>query len=311
MSVTEWAVTECVNHAQRRDARSFHGAGRAAACVAAALLAMLGPARAQSGSAIQAQLIQEYVDAFKPHDIVPVLIPIGQEAGDVLDKLGEEFVHRRAECFTSLVAREEPSRLPNLDLGAAAALRLGLGLSQLGEADLHALGSNRVVVRFDNVTVQTVSQGALRQAVNAQACPEIARLINKDPEALKQDTFLVGTVFWARSIVRIDRDRQAGAGVSASWLTALASRLGLRLRAEGGGDVDSARTVELSNTEPLPIGFRPAMIRIDPGQRDYRSVECGSNRSCIVEFNSNRESDRKALGDWIDRQLPQAVPGTR
>lgn len=281
------------------------------AIAAIALLTLPGPAHPQTGAAPQAALIQEYVAAFKPHDIVPVLIPIGQEVGDVVDKLGEEFIHRRAECFGNLTSREEPSRLPNLDLGAEAAVRLGLGLSQIGEADLHALGSNRVIVRFEHVTVQTVSQGALKQTVNAKVCPEVARLINKDPEALKETTFLVGTVFRATSVVRIDRQRQAGAEAGTSWLTAFAKRFGLKLRAEADANVESAGTVELSNTEPLPVAFRPALIRIDPGQPGYRSAEGRPDRPVIVEFNPDRESDRQALEGWINRQLPQVLSTPR
>jgi hypothetical protein len=283
-------------------------------CLAIASIAVLtlpGPAQAQTDAAPQAALIQEYVGAFKPHDIVPLLIPMGQEVGDVVDKLGEEFIHRRTECFGKLSPHEGPSRLPNLDLGAEAAVRLGLGLSQIVEADLHALGSNRVIVRFEHVTVQTVSQGALKQAVNAQACPEVARLINKDPEGLKETTFLVGTVFRATSVVRIDRQRQAGAEAGTSWLTAFARRFGLKLRAEAEGNVESAGTVELSNTEPLPVAFRPALIRIDPGQPGYRSAEGRPDRPVIVEFNPDRESDRQALEGWINRQLPQVLPAPR
>jgi hypothetical protein len=106
-------------------------------------------ARAQTGGSMQAKLIQEYVEAFKPHGMVAVLIPIGQEPGDVIDKLGEEIIHRRRECFPRLTAEETPSTLPNFDLSLSAALRLGLELKQMGDAELKALGDDRVILRFD------------------------------------------------------------------------------------------------------------------------------------------------------------------
>jgi hypothetical protein len=162
--------------------------------------------------------------------------------------------------------QESPSSLPNLDLGARAAFRLGLGLPQIGEAELRALGDNWVILRFDHVTAQTVLQGELRQAINRQACPEVARLIDKDPEALKQSDFLLGEVFRARSIVRVNRERGGGGLFSLKGLRALAARLGLRLRAEAAGDLEGAQVVELSNPEPLPVAFRPAFIRLDPTQ---------------------------------------------
>jgi hypothetical protein len=140
-----------------RSARTRSGFAIAAACAAFAFCA--GRAHAQSGAALQAQLIREYVDTFSPHGMVAVLIPIGQQAGDVLDKLGEELVHRRQECFANLAPQESPSSLPNFDLGASAAFRLGLGLDKIADADLKAVGENRVILRFEDVTVQTISFG--------------------------------------------------------------------------------------------------------------------------------------------------------
>lgn len=291
------------SHSRRSGYFGRSAAGAVAVGIGSVWLTLAGHAHAEPGGVTQAQVVEEYVDAFKPYAMVPVLVPIGQEVGDVLDKLGEEFIHRSGECFRPLRVHEEPSRLPNLDLGTAAAARLGLGLSNLADADLHALGTNRVIVRFDKVTMQTVSQGEFREAVNAQACPELARLINKDPEALKENTFLVGTVFRARSTVRIDRERKAGGGVGTSWLTTFAARFGLKLRAEAGGDVDSAQTVELSTTDPTPVALRPAFIRVDPGQPGFRGV----NKGVVVEFKVEDEEDRKALVGWLDRQLAQAA----
>jgi hypothetical protein len=265
---------------------------------------------AQSWTSAQGQLIREYVDVFRPHGMIAVLISIGQAPGDVVDRFGEEFVHRRSECFADLTAQESPSSLPNFDLGAAAALRLGLGLQQIGDAEVQALGENRVILRFDRVTVQTVSQGELRQTINRKACPEIGRLIDKDPEALKEGSFLLGEVFRARSIVRVNQDKGGGGMFSLSGLRALAARLGLRLRAEAGGDLEVAQVVELSSTEPVPVAFRPAFIRLDPSQPGYRSTEARPNAPSIVPFNPDSEDDRLALSSWIDRNLQRAIGAT-
>jgi hypothetical protein len=259
-----------------------------------------------SVAATQDQLIAEYLDAFRPHAMVPVLIPLGQQAGDVMDRLGEEFVSRRAECFTDLAVQQVPSSLPNLDLGAAAAARLGLALPQMGEADLRAFGGRRVVLRFERVTVETVSQGALRQSIKRQACPELARLIDKEPASLRDNVFLIGEVFRARRILRLDRSARGSGNITLDGFKALAARFGLRLRAEGGGDLESAQTVELGTEEPLPAAFRPAFIRIEPGQPgSFRAPGEAVDRVTIRDFSPNRESDRDALNAWINRQVSQ------
>lgn len=289
-----------------------HAAGRRLRpvwLVALPLVLLAAPASPQS-AATQEQLMREYVEAFRAHELVPVLIPMGHEVGDVLDRLGMEFIRRRDECFAGLAPREQPSRLPNIELGALAAIRLGLGLDRLGEADLRAVGSSRFILRFENVTLETVSQGQLQQAVRAEACPDVARLVNKDPQALAQTSFLVGTLIRARSVVRIERDRQGGGNVSTSWLTAFAERFGLRLRLSGGTTLEAARTVEFGSDAVLPVGFRPALIRVQPGEPGYRS---GSQAAApaIVEFNLADPASREALDGWITRQADSTLPGAR
>ncbi len=276
------------------------------------LLVLAVDGHAQSISDVQTRLIQEYVDAFKPQGMVAVLIPIGQEAGDVMDRLGEEFVHRRKECFPDLIVDEKPSRLPNVDISAGAALRLGLGAEQIGDAELNAVGNNRVILLFDQVTVQTFSQGQLRQSIDRSACPEVARLIDKNPDALKEGTLLLGSVFRARSIVRISRQQGGGGSFSLDGLRALVKRFGWSLRGEGGAEVESAEAIELSKAEEsAPVAFRPAFIRLDPSQPGYRAAEGKLGAPSIVLFNPQSEDDRLALNAWIDRSLATALNKTR
>jgi len=252
----------------------------------------------------QHQLIAEYLDAFKPHGMVPILIPLGQEAGDVMDRLGEEFICRRTDCFTDLTPRESPSALPNLELGTAAAAHFGLRVSQVGEAELRAMGGNRVILRFDNVTAEAVSQAAFRQSLRPDACPDIARLLAKDPDSLQDGIVLLAQVFRARRIMRLEKRREAKGGFALSGLQAMAERFGLRLRAAAGGDLKRAETIELGTTESLPVAFRPAFVRIEPGQlASFRAVDEPADRAVLHEFSAGRDSDVAALGAWMDRQL--------
>jgi hypothetical protein len=256
----------------------------------------------------QQRLIAEYVEAFKPHGMVPILIPLGQEVGDVMDRLGEEFICRRADCFANLTAREAPSTLPNIEVGAAAAAHFGLSVSQIGEAELRAMGGNRVILRFDDVAAEAVSQAAFRQSLRPDACPEVARLLAKDPDSLQDGVVLLGQVFRARRIMRLERKREATGNFVLEGLQSMAERFGLRLRAAGGGDVKSAETVELGTTKSLPVAFRPAFIRIEPGRpAAFRSVDEQADRPVLREYSGDRDSDVAALGAWMDRQLPRLL----
>jgi hypothetical protein len=253
----------------------------------------------------QQRLIVDYLDAFKPHGMVPILIPLGQEAGDVVDRLGEEFICRRADCFDNLTPREAPSSLPNLDLGTSAAAYFGLGISQVGEAELSAMGGNRVILRFDQVTVETVSQVALRQTLRPDACPDVARLLAKDPTSLADGIVLLGQVFRARRVMRLEKRREVKANFVLSGLQAIAEAFGLRLRAAAGGDLKSADIVELGTTKAVPVAFRPAFIRIHPGQPDtFRAInDPNSLGPTLSEYDPNRDTDVAALAAWMERQL--------
>jgi hypothetical protein len=163
-----------------------------------------------------------------------------------------------------------------------------------------------VILRFDNVTAEAASQVAFRQSLRPDACPDVARLLAKDPDSLQDGIVLLGQVFRARRIMRLERRREAKGNFVLSGLQAMAERFGLHLRAAAGGDVKSTETIELGTTKPLPVAFRPAFVRIEPGQpASFRAVDEPVDRPVLREYSAERDRDVAALSAWMDRQLPR------
>src|ERR1700684_832466 len=87
----------------------------------AALMLVIAPttnsalAESPGASTLRAEAAKEYVAAFRDTGLVPILLPRGQAPGDVIASNGE-VVSRRSDCFKAVDVRDDPSRLPNVEL---------------------------------------------------------------------------------------------------------------------------------------------------------------------------------------------------
>ncbi len=267
-------------------------------CVMAAILG-LAPARAQPPppDVLRREVANEYVAVFRDSGLVPILLPRGHAPGDVLAASGE-LLSRRADCFADLDLRDEPSRLPNVELSWSAAARFALGADQLGEADAQGNAEHIVKVRFEGVHVVTVSRRQLQTQVRAAACPDLARALRNNAIPA-QDWLLIGEVLVATPVVEVRRAKSGVANLS--FLSGLAQRFGFKAHAEGGADLAHAETAELRSDKPVPIAFRPSMVAVTPelAQR-YRSAK--SDHPTLEPFNQQDQAHRAVLDAWVARQ---------
>ncbi len=283
----------------------------AAIALAAALLAAAGagPARAQDGqadaAAVRARLQREYADAFRDLGLVPVLLPRGHAPGDVL-AAGGELLSSGADCFEGLVPRDAPSRLDAVEVSWGAAARLALGADEIAAASAKGNAEDLVALRFEGARAHTATRRQLRQTVRAEKCPEVARALAEDAAPGPERWLLIGEVIVARPTARVRRSRGAGAQASLSFLQGLAQRLGLRARAESGGDLSRAEVAEVAVAEPVPVAFRPAMVLVTP-EMAQRYRDRGGAQPALEEFNAQDEAHRAALALWLDRHLDAAA----
>jgi hypothetical protein len=240
----------------------------------------------------RARLEHEYAAAFLPYGLVPVLLPRGQDVGDVIARLDGSYVARGDECFPGLMPREALSSLVAVDVSWSAAAQLALGVEAVAAAEAQGRLENHVQVRFEQVRSRSASLTQLRQHVKPAVAPEVALLLAADPKELAKspDWLLVGEVLTAVTVVRVTRSRKAGGKADLSILQRI---FGAGAKAQVGGDLAKDETAEIRTTEPVPVAFRPACIKVTPEiAGEFRSVS-------LSEFNPKDETHREALSAWV------------
>lgn len=255
-------------------------------------------APADSASALRLQAAAEYVAAFHDTGLVPILVPRGHAPGDVIAASGE-ILSRRSDCFDTLDLRDEPSRLPNVELSWSAAARITLAATDIAEADARANAENLVAVRFEGVRSISTSRWQLQNRVRTSACPDLARAL-ADGAIPAAEWLVIGEVLVAKPIVRLRRAQSGKA--SLSFLAGLAQRLGLTARAEG--DLNRAASAELVPAEAAPVAFRPALVPVTPELAGrYRAA--APTGTALETFNPNDQAHRAVLDAWATRYAAQ------
>jgi hypothetical protein len=179
-----------------------------------------------------------------------------------------EVLSRRNDSFKTLDVRDDPSRLPNVELSWSAAARFTLAADEIAEAAARGNAESIVKERFEGVRSVTVSRAQLLKQVRADACPALAKALRENAIPA-QERLLIGELLVAKLVV--DLRRAKGGGASLSFLSGLAQRVGFSARAEGGADLSRADAAELRADQPVPIAFRPALVAVTPVRRQRRS----------------------------------------
>jgi hypothetical protein len=257
----------------------------------------------------RARLEREYASAFLPYGLVPVLLPRGQDVGDVIERLDGSYITRGDECFPGLVPREASSNLTAIDVSWSAAAQLALGLDAVAAAEAQGRMEDRVQVRFERVRSRSASLTQLRQQLKPDVVPKVARLLAEKMAEFETapDWLLIGEVLTAVTVVRVTRSRAAGGKADLSFLQRI---FGAGAKAKVGGALAKDETAEIRTTEPLPVAFRPVRVKVTPEiAGEFRDLS-------LIEFDPNNEEQREALGKWFERALALApigsnVPGAK
>ena len=118
------------------------------------------------------------VDYFTPQNYVPVLVNRGYTVGDVVEVDGVNFYARALRCFPRLKPPDPvQTALTDVLESSSAGVSFGLRLRQIFDSSAGADLVNRIRITFSDVTVVSVARLDLRDALDRQACPEIAPLV--------------------------------------------------------------------------------------------------------------------------------------
>lgn len=264
------------------------------------------PQTAATAVAARARLLAEYAAPFLERGLVPILLPRGQSPGDVL-AAGGELLFEGRECFADLAPRDGPAALipSNVEVSWGAAARLALGADEAASASARGNAEDLVNLRFEGARARAVSRDQLRRTVRPEVCPEVASVLREGAEPPAERWVVLGEVITARPTVRVRRASGGGAQANLGFLQNIGQRLGVRVQAEGGVDLDRADVAEVTVAEQVPVAFRPAMVVVTPelAQRFRSGGAAASDRPALEAFNPRDEAHRAALDVWAARYI--------
>jgi hypothetical protein len=148
------------------------------------------------------------VDYFASQNYVPVLVNRGYTVGDVVEVDGVNFYARASRCFPRLKLPEPvQTSLTDVLESNSVGMSFGLRLRQIFDSNAGADLVNRIRVKFSDVTVVSAARLDLRDALDRQACPEVAPLVDATITAVDRNRkpFFVVSEDHVRRVERDER----------------------------------------------------------------------------------------------------------
>lgn len=251
-------------------------------------------ARPLVGKPELAAFIVELRQLFAPFQIVPIIVPRAERVGDFYDRLTYTLLAGADDCFPKLKVRVQDGQLPSVFTSSSRGLAAALGASVAFEAEGEASSKRTYALSFRDVQVQTVSIAQLRSALprkSLQECDVIRPILQaiasgktvRDPTTEifsslnmlfpkrrvadivldrkpMKIPFVVGTVFMARRVLRVDLaenlDAQAKLSLSEKLIRSMGLEAAFRINAKA--DLGSSSSIEFIGNSVIPVAYAPA-----------------------------------------------------
>jgi hypothetical protein len=235
------------------------------------------------------------VDYFARLNYVPVLVNRGYTVGDVVEVDGVNFYARALRCFPRLKPPEPvQTSLTDVFESSKAGMSFGLMLRQIFASSAGADLTSQIRIRFSDVTVVSVARLDLRDALDRQACPEIAPLVDATVTAVDRNQkpfFVVSEVISGKREAMLTLANKAD-------LQAKADRIAQQLAgAQVKMEVSAEGVINLDSDVVMPIALKPVtvpkVVLIDQfgdvrGGEQVRlkwdSLNCAIPRACAPLF---------------------------
>ena len=158
----------------------LHFSRRSAVVALGAVLMLVGGAdRAASQVNAFESFRNAMIDYFAALNFVPVLVDRGYSIGDVIESDGVNFMARGSQCFPRLrPPAAGATTLPAVVKTDSAGLSFGLKLKQIFDSSAGADLLKNIQLKFDDVTVVSVTRFDLKETLDRGACGDIAALVD-------------------------------------------------------------------------------------------------------------------------------------
>jgi hypothetical protein len=225
------------------------------------ILAALAIAGAAPGSA-QPNAFETFrnalVDYFARLNYVPVLVNRGYTVGDIVEVDGVNFYARALRCFPRLKLPEPvQASLTDVFETNAAGVSFGMWLKQIFDSSAGADLLNRIHIKFSDVTVVSVARLDLKDALDRQACPEVAPLVDATVTAVDRNRkpfFVVSEVLSGKRQATLTLADKANLQVKAERIAQRVANAQVKV------EVTAEGIITLKSEVVMPIALKPVTV---------------------------------------------------
>ena len=236
------------------------------------------------------------IDYFTPQNYIPVLVNRGYTVGDVIEVDGVDFYARALRCFSRLKPPEPvQTALVNVFETNSVGMSFGLWLKQIFDSSAGADLVDQIRITFSDVTVVSVARRDLRDALDREACPEIAPLIDAtitEVDRNKKPFFVVSEVLSGKRQATLTLADKANLRAKADRIAQQVGNAQVRV------EVSTEGQITLKSDVVMPIALKPVTVPkvVLVGQfRDLRGgeqvqlkwdpLDCATGQTCAPLFN--------------------------
>jgi hypothetical protein len=198
------------------------------------------------------------VDYFARLNYVPVLVNRGYAVGDVVDVDGVNFYARALRCFPRLKPPEPvQTALTDVFESSKAGVSFGMRLKQIFDSSAGADLVNRIRIKFSDVTVISVARLDLKEALDRQACPEVAPLVDATVTAVDRNRkpfFVVSEVLSGKRQATLTLADKANLQAKAERITQQVANAQVKVEVTADG------LISLKSDVVMPIAVKPVTV---------------------------------------------------
>lgn len=251
-------------------------------------------------------LLQTY---FKGSHWIPIIIPRGEQIGNVYNIRNLQFVADGKTCFPKLkMPALSASTIPNATKGKKINAALALGAKDVAVAEAQLGTSDEMSLQFTDPHILAVSAVTLANAFDSKKC----RFLRSQVEATLSGQSLTGEtanlvlgeiLFAKRSLVLSYADGAKAKAELSNWQRFIKL---VGLTASASVDTQSGRSISVITSELLPVAIRPAFI---PDK--FPDVRLGYDKqnSAIhwTPLNMDSQTDQQRVDDLAEK-LKDSLP---
>ena len=247
-------------------------------------------AQETTASAPIIDFLREQRAIYSTFHIAPIVIPEGEQVGDLIDTDTTVLIAGKADCFDTLSVEQGPSNLLAYSTLTKKGLAAALGVGDIASADADANQGQTYILDYQDVQVERVStlQFRTRLKKNIRECANIGPYLGApntptDKSTRKSRTtpaasntthvigivvsdkpppLLIGTLFKGRRVIKVrlteNIDASAQLSMGAKLLEYL--HLGSMFNISAAAGSTSSNTFTIVAKDILPVALVPAYV---------------------------------------------------